>query len=138
MWLWESELYERGFRRRSDRYWQCERGYGLPPAAHLSVFSWGEQTIPGRRRRERRLLVELTEFHVTFLLGGEHVHFYYHEVLHNDWQPLGHTSANEFRRLGHEPLAWLVHADTIAAKMTAALGGTFYPRDGPLAVQSGG
>ena len=136
MWLWESELYERGFRRRSERYWQCGRGYGLPAGAHLSIFSWAEQTIPGRRRRERLLLVELTEFHVTFVLGTQHVHFYYHEVLHNDWQPLGHTSANEIRRLGHDPAVWRARADAIAANVAAALGGTFHPRDGPSSAQS--
>jgi hypothetical protein len=136
MWLWETELHERGFRRRSDRYWQCERRYGLPAAAHLSIFSWGEQVIPGRRRRERRLLVELTEFHVTFLLGFEHVHFYYHERLLNDWEPLGHTSLTEIRRLGHDPFAWRARADTIAANVAAALGGMFYPRDGPAPAQT--
>ncbi len=105
MWLWEAELRERGFRRKSDRYWQCERRFGLPGSAHLSVFSWSEQTIPPGRGGGRRFLVELTEFHVTFRIALEHIHFYYHERGDNEWQPCGHTSATELRRLGCEPAA---------------------------------
>src|SRR4051812_45307564 len=100
MWLWESELRELGFRRKSDRYWQCERCHELPDGAHLSVFSWGEQSIPGRRGGGPvRYLVELTEFHVTFRIGLENIHFYYHERLDNQWHPEGHTSGPEVRRL---------------------------------------
>jgi hypothetical protein len=64
MWLWESELRELGFKRKSERYWRCERRFDLPDHAHLSVFSWGEQSIPAGRSGPARFLVELTEFHV--------------------------------------------------------------------------
>ena len=74
MWLWDVDLQRLGFRRRSERYWQCERRFGLGAADHLSVFSWSEQAIPGRRG-PARYLVELTEFHVTLTRGGEHLHF---------------------------------------------------------------
>jgi hypothetical protein len=70
MWLWESELRALGFRRRAERCWQCERRFGLPAWGHLSLFPWGEQTLPGGR-----LLIELDTFHVTFAVEGEHVHF---------------------------------------------------------------
>ncbi len=129
MWLWDNELHERGFRRRSERYWQCVRGHGLPADAHLSLFSWAEQTLPGRRKAERRYLVEVTEFHVTFHVGIDHVHFYYHERLHNDWEPAGHTSTDELLRLRLIPAEWRQRADAVAARFVAALGGLFYPRD---------
>jgi hypothetical protein len=123
MWLWASELNELGFRRRSEGYWRCERCFGLPGGAHLSLFSWGEQVLPGAR-----FLVELTEFHVTFVVRQEHVHFYYHERLDNDWDPAGHTSAAELRRLGVDGAALRARADVVAASLIAALGGTFYRR----------
>jgi hypothetical protein len=128
MWLWDNELYERGFRRRSERYWQCVRGHGLPADAHLSLFSWAEQTLPGRRKGQRRYLVEVTEFHVTFAIGIEHLHFYYHEHCDNDWKPAGHTSAGELRRLGLVPAQWRQRADEVAARLVASLGGTLFPR----------
>ena len=28
MWLWDGELRRLGFRRKSERYWQCERRFG--------------------------------------------------------------------------------------------------------------
>jgi hypothetical protein len=96
MWQWDDALRQLGFRRRGERYWQCERGFGLRPVEHISIFSWSEQAIPGRRG-PARFLVEVTEFHVTFLLGGEHLHFYYHEHADHEWVPAGHTSANEIR-----------------------------------------
>ena len=49
MWLWESELRELGFRRRSERYWRCDQRFNLSGIGHLSVFSWSEQTIPAGR-----------------------------------------------------------------------------------------
>jgi hypothetical protein len=127
MWLWASELYELGFRRRSERYWQCERRFGLPNGAHLSLFSWGEQALPGASRRPR-FLVELTEFHVTFVLRHEHVHFYYHEHLENEWRSGGHTSAAELRRLGADVRALRARADAVAAALVTAVGGAFQPR----------
>jgi hypothetical protein len=130
MWLWESELRELGFKRKSERYWQCERHFDLPDHAHLSVFSWGEQSIPAGRSGPVRFLVELTEFHVTFRLGLEHVHFYYHERLDNEWVPAGHTSGAEIRRLDHDPAPLRQAADVIAAALATALGGAYRPRPG--------
>jgi len=129
MWLWASELIELGFRRKSERYWRCERRYGLPNWAHLSLFSWGEHALP-RKSGPSRLLVELTEFHVTFVLRHDHVHFYYHEHLENDWEPGGHTCAGHLRRLGADVAALRAQADAIAEALIIALGGRFYSRDG--------
>jgi hypothetical protein len=120
-------MRELGFRRKAEQYWQCERRFGLPENGYLSVFSWSEQAIPGSAGR--RFLVELSEFHVTFLLGFEHVHFYYHERSDNDWMPEGHTSRAEIRRLGEDPHAWRERADGVAATLVAALQGVLYPRD---------
>jgi hypothetical protein len=123
MWLWESELRELGFRRKSDRYWQCERRFGLEDDEHLSIFSWSEQAIPSSASGPARFLVELTEFHLTFRIQCDHVHFYYHERLENEWFPEGHTSSTEIRRLGQDPLALRSRADQIASAFVAALGG---------------
>jgi hypothetical protein len=131
MWQWDSDLQQLGFRRPSERYWRCERRYGLGPADHLSIWSWSEQTIPhpdARRRGSARFLVEITEFHVTFLIGGEHLHFYYHEHADNEWRPAGHTSNNELRRVGADPPELRARADAIAAEFIAALGGTLRSR----------
>jgi len=127
MWIWASDLNELGFRRKSDRYWRCERRFGLPPEAHLSLFSWGEHALPVAAG-PAPLLVELTEFHVTFVLGHDHVHFYYHERLQNDWDPAGHTSSTELRRLGADVATLRARADDVAAVVIASLGGTIYPR----------
>src|SRR5437660_9962492 len=122
MWLWASELSGLGFRRKSDGYWQCERRHGLPDGAHLSLFSWSEQARPADTGRVR-FLVEVTEFHVTFVLRHEHVHFYHHERLENGWEPGGHSSTRELRRLGANVNALREDADTIAAALVEALGG---------------
>jgi hypothetical protein len=127
MWQWDDDLRLLGFRRRGERYWQCERGYGLGQAEHVSIFSWGEQAIPGRRG-PARFLVEVTEFHVTFLLGGEHLHFYYHEYGDHEWRAAGHTSANEIRRVGAEVAVLRAHADAVAEEVIAGLGGRLRPR----------
>jgi hypothetical protein len=125
MWLWESELRERGFRRKSERYWQCKRRFGLGPDAYLSVFSWTEQALSGGR-----LAVELTEFHVTFCQESERLHFYYHERQENEWERGGHTSAAEVRRLGLDPRALRQAADAAAHEFIASLGGVCRPRQG--------
>jgi hypothetical protein len=130
MWLWESELREVGFRRKSERYWRCEGRFGLPDNAHLSLFSWSEQALSEERSRRPRFLVELTEFHVTFRVTWEHIHFYYHERCDNDWEPGGHTSAAEVLRLGLEPRLLRDAADEVAAAFIAALAGVWHPRDG--------
>src|SRR5262249_5353677 len=111
----------------SDRYWLCERRYGLRGDDHLSVWSWSEQTIPAGRKCVRHL-VELTEFHVTFYKGGEHVHFYYHERAENVWAPGGHTSDTEIDRVGGDPDRLRREADASAADLVAALGGDWRPR----------
>ena len=126
MWLWDSDLTCLSFRRRGDRYWRCERRHGLAGHDHLSVFSWSEQRLPGGR-----YLVELTEFHVTFYRGGEHLHFYYHETLDNRWLPAGNTSGNEVRPLGLDPRELRQVADAVAGALVAALGGELLPREEP-------
>jgi hypothetical protein len=127
MWRWASELIELGFRRKSERYWQCKRRFGLPDGAHLSLFVWGEHALP-TDSEDAPSLVELTEFHVTFVLGHEHVHFYYHDRLENNWRPGGHTSRGELRRLGIKEAALRARADAVAAALIEALGGTFSQR----------
>ncbi|HKI34569.1 MAG TPA: hypothetical protein VKA46_22125 [Gemmataceae bacterium] len=129
MWLWASELSALGFRRKSEGYWQCKRRFGLPDGAHLSLFSWNEQALPSASR-DAPVLVELSAFHVTFVLRHEHVHFYYHEHLENDWDPGGHTSRAELRRLGANAGALRGQANAVAAALVEALGGTFRSRDG--------
>jgi hypothetical protein len=123
MWLWESELRALGFRRKSERYWQCERRFGLPVCGHLSVYCWSEHVVDGGR-----LLAELDTFHVTFLIGHDNIHFYYHERLENEWEPAGHTSSAEITRLGHDPRRLRLEADAVAARLVAALGRAFRPR----------
>jgi len=103
------------------------------------IVSYAQQVVSGNRvaadlferlhqRHGTRWLVELTEFHVTFQLGLEHVHFYYHEQGENAWRPAGHTSSAEIIRLGESPLAWRSRADASAAALVAALGGVLLPR----------
>jgi hypothetical protein len=128
VWLWAIELHELGFRRKSDRYWQCERRYGLPAEAHLSVFAWGEHGVAADAGAAPRL-VEVSTFHVTFEIGRENIHFYYHELSDNEWEPAGHTSAAEIARLGRAARELRRAADEIAAALVAALGGTLHPRE---------
>src|SRR5262245_63383803 len=99
MWLWDFEAERLGLRERGPGYWQCVGRYGLPGHGWLSVFPWSEQRLIHARRRARRRL-ELDTFHVTFLLGVDHVHFYYHEGDEAAWQPAGYTSHGELLRLG--------------------------------------
>ncbi|MBL8798997.1 MAG: hypothetical protein JNM56_34245 [Planctomycetia bacterium] len=118
MWLWDSDLRRLGFRRPGDRCWLCSRRWGLQPPDHLSIFPWSEL-----KDRTGPRLVELTEFHVTFVVGWERLHFYYHEMEPGDWQPGGHTSRGELRRLGCDPRSLRDRADSVAAQFIAALGG---------------
>jgi hypothetical protein len=122
MWRWDDDMRRLGFRRRGERYWQCERRYGLSGHDHVSVFSWSEQSLPGA------FAVELTEFHVTFYRGGEHLHFYYHEMADNNWQPAGHTSVNEIARLGLSAAELRAAANAVAQELVAALGGVLLGR----------
>jgi hypothetical protein len=123
MWRWESELREAGFRRKGERYWQCDRRFGLPDCAYISLFCWSEQRMAGNR-----LLVELDTFHVTFILGGEHLHFYYHEQRDNEWEPAGHTSVTEINRLGLDACALRGEADGIAGELVRELAGLLHSR----------
>jgi hypothetical protein len=129
VWLWAIELHELGFRRKSEGYWQCQGRFGLPETAHLSVFAGNEQTFPGDRRGRRRL-VEVSTFHITFEIGRENIHFYYHERLENEWEPGGHTSAAEIRHLGQDPGKLRGRADEVAAQLVASLLGRYHAREG--------
>jgi len=75
-------------------------------------------------------LVELSDFHVTFQIGLERIHFYYHERSENAWKAAGHTSGREIRRLGVEPAQLRAQADMAAALFIAAVGGVYHPRRG--------
>jgi hypothetical protein len=123
MWLWEVQLYDLGFRRRSERYWSCARRFGLPDAAHVSIFSWSEQTIP-----DGRFLVELTEFHITYEIGLDNVHFYFHERADNIWRPGGHTWFPHIKRLGVNPIKLRKKARRSAGELIAALNGVMCGR----------
>jgi hypothetical protein len=125
MWLWSAELHEWGFKRKSERYWRCERRFGLGDQAHISIFAWSEQTSDGKKR------VEIDAFHITFNLRLEHVHFYYHERDHHEWEPGGHTSCGEIRRLGHDPIELRDQADRIALTLIEVMGGRFHSREEP-------
>jgi hypothetical protein len=125
MWLWANELAERGFKRQSERYWQCTRRFGLRPGDHISIFAWSEQTVPAAPSLR---LVALTEFHVTFHIKSEHIHFYYHEHGDNEWKPGGHTSGAEIRRLGEKPSLLRREADAVAAAFIEALAGVLLSR----------
>src|SRR5262249_32891639 len=109
MWFWDIQLRALGFRRRAVRYWQCEGRFGLPGHGHISLFPWSELREAGGQ------LVDVSAFHVTFVIGLDHVHFYYHERHEHEWEPGGHTSAGELRRLGCDPDELRRAADTIAA-----------------------
>jgi hypothetical protein len=128
MWLWECELRELGLRRLSQWYWQCERRYGLPAEAYLSVFAHAQerQSSAGTGTRER---VDVCAFHVTFCLGVDRVHFYYHEIADGVWEPGGHTSSAEILRYRRDPAELRAIADRVATEFAAALGMKLVPRD---------
>jgi hypothetical protein len=125
MWIWLSELHRIGFRRRSSCYWQCERRYELPASNYLSIFVDSSEIDPAGRER-----IDFASFHVTFRLGADRVHFYYHEVGDNVWEPGGHTSSHELRLHDVNPAAHRELADQIANRLVAAMGGEFVPRSG--------
>jgi hypothetical protein len=127
MWIWECELRRLGLRRLSERYGQCERRYGLPEDAYLSVFSHAAERQSTAAGPER---LDICAFHVTFCLGVDRVHFYFHEREEDVWEPGGHTSAVEIRRYRREPAELRAVAEGVAAEFLAALGVTLLPRDG--------
>jgi hypothetical protein len=112
MWLWGWDLHRMGFRRRSEHYRQCERRYGLPAHAYLSIFVHTCESDPAGGRER----VEISAFHVTFRLGIDRIHFYYHEADEQVWEPGGHTSSPEIRHHGVDPAALRQLADEIAGR----------------------
>jgi hypothetical protein len=128
MWLGNGELHRVGFRRRSERYWQCEGRFGLPEHAYISIFLNTKHDALRRGRRADRGLVEVSAFHVTFRLEVDRVHFYYHELTEQTWEPGGHTAWVEIERHGVEPEELRQQADAIASAVVRALRGAFLPR----------
>jgi hypothetical protein len=135
MWLWACELHQLGLRRLSASYWQCERRYGLPDGAYLSVFSHAseKQHTAGTAGRER---LDVAAFHVTVCLGVDRVHFYFHEVAEGVWEPGGYTSALEIRRYCREPAELRALADRVVGEFLSALGMQLLPRGGAEEVRS--
>ena len=123
MWIWEFQLRELGFRRKNDVYWICERGCGLADGDHLSLFLWTREA-----QDSSPSAFELTEFHVTFLIGSQNVHFYYHEIGDNLWEPGGHTSGMELEGLGCDPPGLIAEADEIARLFVKTLDGRWLDR----------
>jgi hypothetical protein len=128
MWLWDLELQRIGIRRKSRRYWQGEGRFGLPAGAYVSMFVTARDNAPGRRRRGGSILLEVSAFHVTFLLNADNIHFYYHEVGEGVWAPGGHTSVAEIARHGTDARVLRDIADAVAAEVVAALGGILRKR----------
>jgi hypothetical protein len=128
MWLWVGELHRLGFRRRSERYWQCERGYGLPAEAYVSIFAHA-LVRGGSGRATAPVRADVGAFHVTFCLGVDRIHFYYHEADADAWEPGGHTSGPEIRRYGVEPSELRERADAVAKALAEALGHLFRARN---------
>jgi hypothetical protein len=125
MWIRIDCLRRLGFRPGERGYWWCERGHGLPPHSHLSIYAWGAKSM---RRGDEPRAVEVNAFHVTFAHRGNNLHFYYHDRGECEWEPGGHTSAGELRALGCEPAAVRAAADGAAERFITALGGTLQPR----------
>jgi len=113
------------FAAGGERFWLCERRHGLLGHDHVSLFSWSEQALPGGA-----FLVELTEFsRPPFYRGGEHLHFYYHEMLDNHWQPARPYFAHRNSPPGARPRrAGAPRPTPIAAALAEALGGVLLPR----------
>ena len=85
-----------------------------------------KQHRTGTAGRER---LDVAAFHVTFCLGVDRVHFYFHEVADSMWEPGGHTSALEIRRYRREPSELRAVADRVAGAFLLALGMQLLPRD---------
>jgi hypothetical protein len=128
MWIIDAELQQLGFRRRSRRYWQCEWRYGLPDNAYISIYAGGKDSHLDREPRNQPRIVEVSAFHVTFLLDVDNVHFYYHEYGDGVWEAGGHTSGAEIARHDADPLTLRQLADAIAAEFVMALAANLLPR----------
>ena len=122
MWLHPNELRRAGFRRHSPRYWRCAGRHGLPAHAHLSAFA---HAVSARGGSER---VDVAAFHVTFVLGADSLHFYYHDAAEGAWEPGGHTSTAELLRYPVDPARLRADADAVAARLAAALATRLLPR----------
>ena len=123
MWLLEAHLRELGFKRKSERYWQCENRYGLPSNAHFSLFPWSESSLSGGQ-----ILVELTEFHITFAYGRKNIRFYYRRCSVEIWTPGFHSCFRKMQRLVDDPAALVRKADAVARTFIEALGGMLSER----------
>lgn len=128
MWIINAELQRLGFRRRSRRYWQCERRYGLPNDAYLSIYAEGKDSHLDRDSGKSARILEVSAFHVTFLLDVDNVHFYYHEYGDGVWEAGGHTSSAEIARHDVDPRALRRLADAVAAELALALEVNLLPR----------
>lgn len=96
MHFWNNALKRLGFRQKSKRYWQCNKGYGLCHHSHISLFVGNVQN----EKSPAATYYEVMEFHITFEAVGHNLHFYYHEQTPEIWSPGGHTSTPEVERLG--------------------------------------
>jgi hypothetical protein len=94
------------------------------------MFVTARDNAPGRRRRGGPTPLEISAFHVTFLLNADNIHFYYHEAGDGVWAPGGYTSVAEIERHGVDPGALRDIADAAAAEVAAALGGVLRKRRG--------
>jgi len=121
MLILDVELRRLGFRRRSRRYWQCERRYGLPEDAYISIFSTGKDGRLDRVQCADARVLQLDAFHVMFLLDVDNVHFYYHQYADDAWEPGGNTSSAEIARHDVDPIGLREWADAIAAAFVRAL-----------------
>jgi len=127
MWLWTCELKQLGFKRKSDRYFQCARGYGLNEGEfgksefcdgqYISLFLWTQNS------RANATCFELSEFHITMQLGGHNIHFYFHEKMANVWEHGGHTSSAEIHLLGYDANELCRIATVIATNFIGSLQG---------------
>ena len=85
--------------------------------------------LTSRSRSSRtRGIVEVSAFHVTFLLDVDNVHFYYHEYGDGVWEAGGHTSSAEIARHDADPVVLRQIADVVAADFVLALEANLLPR----------
>jgi hypothetical protein len=80
------------------------------------------------RERDHRLRIDFASFHVTFRVGVDHVHFYYHELDDQTWESGGHTSLLELDRLGLRRDQLREQADQIARELLSSFGVELLPR----------
>jgi hypothetical protein len=123
MWKWKCELHELGFHRRPQGLWICESRFGLGEDEHLSLFPDVETFWQNQH------LLCFSAFHITFEIFADNVHFYYHERNDNEWEPGGHTSSIEIRRLGQDVSQLRELADGIALRFVEGLRGIWLDRE---------